>query len=115
MKIILSSLAAIILLFTSCKKEDSFSKAPVHPENTLVVTFDVEEQVNVSKYQIELSETGTDFVYAPGVILANNLAISKYSINIDVSKYQKAIYVRIKSTDIDGQVDYSKVVTARSY
>jgi hypothetical protein len=79
-----------------------------------VVSFNVEEQVNVSNYQIQLSENGTNFVYAAGIILADNLATSKYSINVDVKDYQKAIYVRIKSTDIDGQVDYSKVVTARA-
>jgi hypothetical protein len=114
MKIILSSFAVLVLLFSSCKKQDVLSSAPIHPENTLVVSFNVEEQVNVSNYQIQLSENGTDFVYAAGIILADDLATSKYSINIDVTKYQKAIYVRIKSTDVDGAVDYSKVVTARS-
>jgi hypothetical protein len=114
MKLIFSSLVVLVFLFSSCKKEDVLSSPPRHPENTLVVTFNVEEQVNVSNYQIELSETGTDFVYAAGIILADDLATSKYSINIDVKDYQKAIYVRIKSTDVDGTVDYSKVVTARS-
>ena len=104
----------ILLSFSSCTKNDVEAARTTHPENTLVVSFDVEEQVNVSNYQIQLSETGTDFVYAAGIILADNLATSKYSISVDVKNYQKAIYVRIKSTDIDGQVDYSRVVTARA-
>lgn len=116
MKISLTIAAAFVFLFSfsSCTKNDVGSSATVHPENTLVVSFDVEEQVNVSNYQIQLSETGSNFVYAAGIILADNLATSKYSISVDITDYQKAIYVRIKSTDLDGQVDYSKVITARS-
>ena len=90
------------------------SSTGTHPENTLVVSFDAEEQVNVSNYTIELSETGSNFVSESSVVLADNLALSKYSISVDIADYQKAIYVRIKSTDIDGQVDYSKVVVARA-
>ncbi len=116
MKTSLTIIAAIVFLFSfsSCTKNDLSSTVKLHPENTLVVSFVVEEQVNVSNYQIQLSETGNDFVYAPGVILADNLATSKYSITVDVTDYQKAIYVRIKANDLDGKVDYSKIVTARS-
>ena len=116
MKTSLIVLSAFVLLFafSSCTKQETISSSALHPENTLVVSFDVEEQVNVARYTIQLSETGNNFVDEAGVVLADNLALSKYSINVDVTGYQKAIYVRIKSTDLDGQVDYSKIVTARS-
>ena len=114
MKILLTSFAAFVFLFSSCKKEDTLSSGGGHPENTLVVSFDVQEQVNVSNYKIELSETGSNFISASGIIVADNLALSKYSANVDITNYQKAIYMRIKATDIDGQVDYSKVVVARA-
>jgi hypothetical protein len=115
MKILLIVAAFVILFsFFSCTKQDVSPSTTTHPENTMEVSFDVEEQVNVSSYTIELSETGNNFVYEGGVVLADNLALSKYSINVDITGYQKAIYVRIKSTDLDGQVGYSKIITARS-
>ena len=114
MKTLLIVSSAFVFFFSSCTKQEVVSSATPHAENTLVVSFDVQDQVNVSNYTIELSETGNDFVYEAGVVLADNLALSKYSINVDIAGYQKAIYVRIKSTDLDGQVDYSKIVTARS-
>src|SRR3989337_310363 len=114
MKIFLTVAAALVFLFSSCKKENTLSSGTGHPENTLVVSFDVQEQVNVSNYKIELSETGNNFISASGIIVADNLALSKYSVNVDITNYQKAIYMRIKATDIDGQVDYSKVVVARA-
>ena len=112
--LLISSKFVLLFAFSSCTKQETLSSSTLHPENTLVVSFDVEDQVNVARYTIQLSETGNNFVDEAGVVLADNLALSKYSINVDVTGYQKAIYVRIKSTDVDGQVDYSKIVTARS-
>lgn len=112
--LIVSSAFVVVFSFASCIKKEIIPSSTLHPENTLVVSFDVKDQVNVAKYTIELSETGNNFVNEAGVVLADNLALSRYSINVDITGYQKAIYVRIKSTDVDGQVDYSKIVTARS-
>ncbi len=67
-----------------------------------------QNEQNLEKYEVQVSADGTNYESAY-TVQANNFPVSNYSW-LDVNPYQGYNYFRIKSTDLNGKVVYSKVV-----
>lgn len=69
------------------------------------LTWDVSDEINVSKYEIEKSRDGRNFSFAGEVPAATQ---TQYSFtDTDINSHN---YYRIKSVDMDGQYKYSSTV-----
>jgi len=83
--------------------------------------FSVDDQINVKQYEIEISTTGN--VNNPGdwttgfILMSETGGLShNYTAQVDVTHWFKdvrTIYSRIKSVDIDGKTQYSKVTITK--
>jgi Secretion system C-terminal sorting domain len=75
---------------------------------SLKVYFDIENEINVSKYELEISKDLNNFEKII-TLQANNL--KRYTFpNFSIPEvYQAALLVRIKSVDIDGKFQYSEI------
>jgi hypothetical protein len=73
------------------------------------VNWSVSNEINVSKYDIELSKDGTNFAQI-GYLVAENK--SKYDTSIAIFDQIKSptLFVRLKSVDNDGSFKYSPIV-----
>ncbi len=99
-----------IVFFTACKKENI--NAANNVPTLMEISFDALEQQNVSHYKIEVSENGSSF-QEMGMIFSDYLVETKYSIQIDVTKFTGHLYARVKSVDEDGKFSYSKILIVR--
>jgi hypothetical protein len=72
------------------------------------VVFNVEDEVNVSRYQIEASKDGINFS-SVGTLQAKNLPKYTFSFPISTQYESPVLFVRIKSIDKDGSIMYSNV------
>jgi len=108
MKLLLLA-ALFAALFTSLLMSCNKANDSYNPPN-IETSFDVEAQVNVSKYVIQTSPDG--HVYSDKVsIKADNSVLSKTYTSQFYQSGTGHIYVRVKSVDIDGAVDYSPITT----
>jgi hypothetical protein len=73
------------------------------------VEWQAQNEQNLKIYEVQVSPDGTNYESAY-TVQANNLPISNYSW-LDVTPYKGYNYFRIRSTDLNGKVVYSKVVT----
>lgn len=92
-----------VALLMSCTKS---TESPNNPN--IEVSFDVETQVNVSKYVIQSSPDGHAFTDKLSIPADN----SKVSTTYNGQFYQPGsghIYLRIKSIDTDGTEGYSSI------
>lgn len=104
-----SIIGLLVILFTlSCSKENIQSSKPLNAK----FEFSVAEQVTVQNYKAEISSDGVSF-FEVGTILATQSDEQDYSVMLNLNHYltgYTSFYARIKSTDIDGKVQYSEVV-----
>jgi hypothetical protein len=106
-------LSAISFL-SSCDKKDQFND---FDGTALKYEFSVADQVNVNRYEIEISTTGdiNGSWTTGGMLLAIQEGLTHdYTLNVDVTDWLKdysTIYSRIKTVDIDGKVKYSSIQT----
>jgi hypothetical protein len=106
-------LSAIFFL-SSCDKKDQFND---FDGTALKYEFSVADQVNVNRYEIEISTTGdiNGSWTTSGMLLAIQEGLTHdYTLNVDVTDWLKdysTIYSRIKTVDIDGKVKYSSIQT----
>jgi Secretion system C-terminal sorting domain len=75
---------------------------------SLKVIFDIENQINVDRYELELSSDLTNFEKITSLKASN---VNRYTYNFNLSeKYQvNVLLVRIKSIDADGTFQYSEI------
>ncbi len=76
------------------------------------VNFFTEREINVSKYEIEISKDGTGFIKAGEITAAN---LSQYQFDFAITETNKAsvLYVRVKSIDKDGSFKYSSTKSVK--
>ena len=84
----------------------------VRQNDKIRVDWTVDNQVNISKYNVERSSDGTHFS-SIGVQTANNDITGTYSF-IDASPLNGDNFYRIKSIGIDGKISYSAIVKVRT-
>lgn len=75
------------------------------------VNFDTEEEINVLNYQVQLSRNGTDFSTSK-TLPARNAASNRYETLLPGEAGN--VWVRIRSNDMDGKVQYSQVIYLRN-
>jgi hypothetical protein len=76
---------------------------------SLKVNFDIANEINVSRYELELSN---DFISFEKIssIAANNLANYTFDIFNILEQYQTAnLLIRVKAVDADGKIHYSDI------
>jgi hypothetical protein len=83
----------------------------IYTENkdcSLKVFFDIENEINVKAYELEVSK---DLINFERITYLNATNSKNYSFNFDVSdKYQlPVLLVRVKSIDFDGKFNYSAI------
>lgn len=86
--------------------------AIVQDKNDVMLMWVISEEVNTAGYQIQFSrdaQSFTDLSYVKGSQFSSNLKKYHYLVN-DLSS--GIYYFRLKQIDIDGKVNYSKVVEA---
>ena len=71
------------------------------------ILFGAENEINVKKYDIEISKDGVLF-NKTGEIDAKNLIKYTYNFNINNATASRYLYFRIKSVDYDGRFQYSQ-------
>ena len=82
------------------------------------LTWKIENEQNLDKYEVEKSTDGKDFVVA-GIVEASNLRsytlIDKFLSNTPVAneRAQNLLYYRLKMIDKDGKHTYSKVIVLK--
>jgi len=107
-----------VLSFASCKADhDQFTQQGTY----LNYQFSVGDQVNVNRYEIEVSLTGNSNDLSgwttAGTLLATQEGLAHtYTLQVDATRwFQQSkngiIYSRIKSVDNDGKFMYSKIQT----
>lgn len=72
------------------------------------VNFVAEEQKNVNRYEVEVSKNGSDFSNLGKVSVSSN---ARYRTNYSITDAIKStsLFVRLKTVDNDGKVEYSAV------
>lgn len=88
------------LVFTSCSKNEQLD---VKKDN-IELNLQVGEQVSVDRYEIEGSNTGSDFK-----VINSFKASTKTEDSYQFTFTSNYKYLRIKSVDIDGKFSYSSV------
>ena len=76
------------------------------------VDFSTEREINVNKYDIEVSKDGTYFV-KEGEVNADNAVKYHYDVPITASIKAPVVFIRIKSVDKDGSFKYSPVKSVK--
>jgi hypothetical protein len=74
--------------------------------NTVSLKWDVSEEIDVDRYEVERSDNGTTFMLR-GSISSKGKSIYAFT---DNNVPTKTVFYRVKSVDIDGRVKYSGVV-----
>ncbi len=78
-------------------------------ECTLLATVFTQNEINVDKYELEISADGTHFI-TKAVLPAANLSQYRFLIVPEDSlKNANYLFLRVKSTDLDGRYQYSMV------
>ncbi len=75
-------------------------------DNSVALKWDVSEEVNVTRYEIERSTSGNSFSSA-GSVIAKGKSIYSFT---DVAVTTSTVFYRVKSVDVDGRTKYSGVV-----
>ena len=79
--------------------------------NDVRLTWTSEDQVNVSHFEIERAIVGSTSFVKLGEVAVNNSSTGSYSyIDMNANASFTKAYYRLKIVDIDGRVDYSKIV-----
>lgn len=73
---------------------------------TINVNFSTEREINVSTYNVELSKDGVNFVNT-GQLAAANQVNYRHSFAITEAITAPVVFIRIKSVDKDGRLQYS--------
>lgn len=81
----------------------------VNKNCSLNVNWSTAQELNVDRYEVEISKDGINFIKAATVSAVNN---TDYGSLINLTDAMKApvLYVRLKSIDLDGSFKYSSVV-----
>jgi endonuclease I len=77
--------------------------------NKVILNWEVENEINVNRYEIERSFTGTDYSLITSIKAINN---RNYSVtDFAENNKGKRVYYRIKKVDNDGRFSYSEIFT----
>lgn len=76
------------------------------------VDFFTQSEINVSKYEIEISKDGVLFTKT-GELVATNLPHYQFNFAITETNKANVLYVRVKSVDKDGSFKYSATKTVK--
>lgn len=113
MKQLLIILLGVFMLASCTKNHDDLAKKQ-DLKSFLNYEFVVGEQVNVNKYEIEVSTDGITFQTVAYVLAFDNVTTYKAKVEItDHFKNSDRVYSRIKSVDNDGKILYSTVSMVR--
>jgi len=92
----------------------SFSKLDaVQRDNDVVVTWTVENERSVSRYEVEKSDDGVNFRTVNSTPAKGNSTSSLDYLWIDKNPFQGHNYYRIGSIGIDGKKEYSRIVKVK--
>ncbi|HTM91695.1 MAG TPA: T9SS type A sorting domain-containing protein [Flavisolibacter sp.] len=78
--------------------------------NSIVLRWDVADEIDVQEYQVEKSTNGRSFTTV-GTVGANRKMVYKFT---DANSNESQIFYRIKSVDVDGKVKYSGIIRLRN-
>jgi hypothetical protein len=78
--------------------------------NTALLNWTAENEINFSRYEIERSSTGTDFSTIGSVNAAGSGQTVNYNFIDDQLPAGSILYYRLKMVDIDGQFRYSNII-----
>jgi hypothetical protein len=79
-------------------------------QNNIAVNWKVENELNMLKYEVEKSTTGTQFTAAATIVVNGNFNTQNSYNWTDVNVAQGNNFYRIKTIDKNGEVKYSAVV-----
>jgi hypothetical protein len=74
------------------------------------VNFTAEGEINVGRYEIQVSQNGTQYTTV-GQLAANNRINYRFSFPITDAIKAPLLYIRVKSVDLDGRTQYTEVRT----
>jgi hypothetical protein len=98
---IISSILILPVTFTSAVAEKK--------DCSLKVNFDIENEINVSKYELEISKNLNIFEKIAS-LQANNITHYTFdNFNIPEAFQVPILFVRVKAIDFDGKVQYSEI------
>jgi Domain of unknown function (DUF3244) len=84
--------------------------AAKNADKTNSVKWNVANELNIQQYQVERSDRGTNFLPIGNTAALNNTG-GNYSYSfVDVAPLRADNYYRIKSTSVNGEVQYSNIV-----
>ena len=98
--VIFRPMGALPVTITSLKAKEK--------EGDILVEWKVENELNISKYEVERSTEGNHFVKI-GEVASKNLKAGEYKW-LDENKVNGYNYYRLRSLDINGQASFSQVV-----
>jgi hypothetical protein len=91
----------------------TFTTVKAYQENAAVtVEWNVENEINMIKYDVEKSTDGSTFTYAGTTNVSGTSNLNNTYSWLDVKPAQGVNYYRIKSYDINGDFKYSVIVKA---
>jgi hypothetical protein len=91
----------------------TFTNVKAYQQNSAVaVEWNVENEINIAKYDIEKSTDGSTFSYLSTTIVNGTANLNNTYSWLDVKPVQGVNYYRVKSYDINGDVKYSVIVKA---
>lgn len=80
--------------------------------NDILVKWKTENEVNLSRFEVEYSTDAISFDNGGNVLARNNNSINQYGLTL-INFTQPVYYIRLKSVDQNGNFKYSTVVTIR--
>lgn len=84
--------------------------AAVNRDCNILVNWSTAQEIDVSRYEVEMSKNGIDF-YNVATVAAQNSTDYSSVVNLsNASLRNPVLFVRLKSIDIDGSYKYSNVV-----
>ncbi len=90
-----------------------YNLSAINNNCSLIISFNAENEINVSHFDIETSKDGISFTKAVSLLAANRLRYD-HKVNITQSLSSATLFVRIKSVDRDGTVKYSNTKTVNT-
>jgi hypothetical protein len=82
----------------------------VNRDCNIYVNWSTAQEINVSRYEVEMSKNGIDFYNVATVTAQNSTDYSSVVNLANASLRNPVLFVRLKSIDIDGSYKYSNVV-----
>jgi hypothetical protein len=111
--IILVVIAFAALALASCSKQSLLETPAATSEKNIQFSFDVVEQQNVLRYEIEVSENGGKDFIKIGSLPTDHKSETSYMFTADVSKFKLPLLARLISVDVDARATTFETISVR--